>query len=418
MHSLPFSLRRPRILFVSEVATLCHFSRPLVLAGGLDPADYDVHFACTPEYHTLLEGAAFTRWPLNSRPGAEFLENLAAGRRIFELETLRDYVRDDLALIDQVKPDVVVGDMRFSLSVSTALRQVPYLMICNAYWSPYARQRFCVPEVPATRFLGPRVVNALFRLVRPLAFRYHMLPINRLRKEFGLSTLGWDHRRLYNAADHALYADAPELVPTHELPANHHYLGPITWSFPTPLPDWWDRVPRDRPIVYVGLGSSGRIERLPSILAALADLPVTVLASTCGRTAPESVAGNVYWADYLPGKEASARADLVISHGGSASAYVALAAGKPVLGIPSNMDQHLTMHYIERAGAGCSLRAEWATPGRIRAAVAAMLSDTVLRTAALRVARDFAAYDAPARFRALLDTLTARSVPASRALTA
>jgi UDP:flavonoid glycosyltransferase YjiC (YdhE family) len=390
------------VLFVAEAATLCHVSRPLVLAQALDRDEYDVHFACTPAYHGLLADSSFTTWPLQSLPGHEFLRALANGRRLFELATLRRYVLEDLKLIQAVQPDLIVSDLRFSLSVSAARQGVPHWMIANAYWSPFARQSFHVPELPLTRVLGPRLGEAMFKLLRPLVFAHHNRPINQLRKEFGLPTLGWDHRRLYTDAQQVLYADVPELVPTYDLPEHHHYLGPITWSFPTPLPDWWDTLAADRPLVYVCLGSSGRIELLPNVLEALGNLPVTVMASTCGRARPASLPRNVHWAEYLPGEAASARADLVICHGGSAAAYVALAAGKPVLGIPSNIDQHLTIDYIERAGAGRSVRAEWATSERVRAVVAAMLNDASLHAAAAHLGKVFASCDAPSRFRALL----------------
>lgn len=62
-------------------------------------------------------------------------------------------------------------------------------------------------------------------------------------------------------------------------------------------------------------------------------------------------------ARYVPGQAAAARADLVICNGGSATVYQALAAGTPVLGIPSNLDQYLMMEYVRRSGAGDYLRA-------------------------------------------------------------
>jgi UDP:flavonoid glycosyltransferase YjiC (YdhE family) len=265
-----------------------------------------------------------------------------------------------------------------------------------------------VPELPLTRRLGPGVCNPLFHLARPFAFRHHNLPINVLRREFGLASLGWDHRRLYTEADHALYADVPELVPTYDRPRNHHYLGPIIWSYPAPLPAWWEDIPSDRPAIYLGLGSSGAVEHLPRILEALAEMPVTVLLATSGRTELPALPGNVFCADFLPGREATARADLVICHGGSAAAYVALAEGKPVLGIPSNMDQHLTIDYIVQANAGRSLRSEHVTPGRVRELATVMLRDADLHASAHRMAEIFAAYDARRRFRGLLGALTGR----------
>jgi UDP:flavonoid glycosyltransferase YjiC (YdhE family) len=48
---------------------------------------------------------------------------------------------------------------------------------------------------------------------------------------------------------------------------------------------------------------------------------------------------------------------MVVCNGGSPTVYQAFAAGIPVLGIPSNLDQYLMMDYVQRYGAGNWLRA-------------------------------------------------------------
>lgn len=381
---------------------MCHVSRPLVLGQALEADPYEVHFACSEEYHPLFRGVAGRLHAIRSVPSGESLARVARGRPVFSTETLRAYVQQDLRLLEDVNPDLVVGDMRLSLAVSAPLAGVPYMALVNAYWSPYARQRFDVPELPITRVLGPRIVRPLFAMLRPLAFAQHCRPLNRVRREHGLPSLGNDLRQVYSHADYTLYADAPELVPTVDAPAHHHYLGPILWSFPTPLPGWWNELPDDRPVVFVSLGSSGRANLLQVVLDGLADRPVTVIAGTSGRTTPKRVPKNAFLTQYLPGIEATARADLLVSHGGSAPAYVALSQGTPVLGIPSNLDQHLTVDYVERAGAGLRLRAEDANRARVARAVAEMLENPSFGDAARRLSHVFSHYHAPDRFRELL----------------
>jgi UDP:flavonoid glycosyltransferase YjiC (YdhE family) len=62
------------------------------------------------------------------------------------------------------------------------------------------------------------------------------------------------------------------------------------------------------------------------------------------------------------------------------------------------------MAAIERRGAGRLLRSEHAHPAAIRAAVSAMLDDPGVSEAAAGLATLFARYDAPARFRSLVET--------------
>ncbi|HEX8204362.1 MAG TPA: glycosyltransferase [Isosphaeraceae bacterium] len=397
--------RRRRVLFVSEAVTLAHVARPFVLSRGLDPTRYETILAAAPRYEALFGDWVAGARPIRSIPSEQFLGALARGQPVYDAATLGAYVREDLEVIRETAPDVVVGDFRLSLSVSARVAGVPYLTVTNAYWSPYAHQRFPMPELPLSRRLGVGAARVLFDAVRPLAFALHTRPLNRVRRDYGLPSLGLDLRRVYTDADWTLYADVPELAPTVGLPAHHHYLGPILWSPDGEPPAWWAEVPRDRPAVYVTLGSSGRGALLDAALEALAPLPVSVLAATVrsGAGAGAGVPENAWVAPFLPGREAAARARLVLCNGGSPATHQALAVGTPVLGLAGNMDQHLNMVGIERRGAGRLLRSEHARPAAIRATVAAMLDDPKWAEAAAAVATIFARYDAVARFRSLVD---------------
>jgi UDP:flavonoid glycosyltransferase YjiC (YdhE family) len=147
-----------------------------------------------------------------------------------------------------------------------------------------------------------------------------------------------------------------------------------------------------RPLVYVTLGSSGKWDRLPLVLRALACLPVNVLVSTAGRREALPAYDNVRVARYVPGDLAAQKAALVITNGGASTAYQALAAGRPVVGIPHNLDQYLAMTAIAATGAGVLLRSGTLSPEALFQSVANLL-------------RSEAAYRA-ARFRAFVESVT------------
>jgi UDP:flavonoid glycosyltransferase YjiC (YdhE family) len=400
---MPVLSERVRVLFVAEAVTLAHAARPAVLAGSLDPRRYEVFLASADRYRSLLGELPFPVRPIYSISDTEFLHSLAHGRPLHDAETLRRYVEDDLAMLHEVQPDVVIGDLRQSLSVSARVAGIPFVTILNAYWSPYAHQQFTIPEVPATHILGVPVANAVFQVVRPLVMAAHCGPMNPVRREHGMPRTGYDLRRMYTDADYVLYADVPDMVPTFDLPATHRYLGPVLWSPTMAAPDWWEDVPSDRPAIYVTPGSSGAVRILPAVFEALAGEPVTLLAAAAGAEIPVPPA-NAFVAKYLDGMEAARRSQLVISNGGSPTSQQALCHGVPVLGIPSNMDQHLNMSYVERAGAGLLLRSEHATSANIRAAVRRLLSESSFRAAAGRLQQAFTAY-APGE---ILDDLLSR----------
>jgi UDP:flavonoid glycosyltransferase YjiC (YdhE family) len=407
---------RPRVLMLAEAVTLAHLARPLSLGQSLDPRLYDVQLACDPRYDAFLSAIDLPVVALHSIPQQRFLQALARGTPVYDRETLQAQVEEDLRVIESLSPDVVVGDFRLSLSISARLAGKPYIAVSNAYWSPYTRQRFPVPDLPWVRWVGTPLAQALFSAVRPLAFRIHARPMNQVRRRCGLAPMPPSLLHFYTDADVTLYADIPELFPLPGLPAHHRYIGAVLWSPPVPSPPWWHSLDRSRRTVFVSLGSSGQAHLLDPVLQALADLdePTQTIAATAGRFVPRQVPDNALVADYLPGAEAARRSALVICNGGSPTSQQALVAGVPVLGICSNMDQYMNMEAIQRAGAGRLLRAGKADARSIRAAARDLLSVSDYASAARRLKDGFASYDAPTRFRATLDEVLTKTGAGSR----
>ncbi len=383
-----------RILFFAEAVTLAHVARPLALAEALG-ADWEVHLACAPGYARFVR-APWQHHPLGSISPAAFLAALAKGRPLYDIATLERYAQEDLALLKQLKPDVVAGDFRLSLSVSARKAGVPYLNITNAYWSPYARIHYPIPEHPLAKIFGPALAGALFRLARPFVFARHAHPLNVLRRQYGLAPLPADLRYIYTDADQVLYADIPDFIPMGPLPQNHHFLGPVLWSPPVAPPAWWREAKSKGPWVYLTLGSSGKAELLPRILKILQEFDLPVVVATAGRAG--GLPAGAYAADYLPGLEACRHARLVICNGGSPTCQQALAAGVPILGLPSNLDQFLNMQAVEKNGAGRLVRADRAGVASLRAAVTELFNQPDYRSAALSVASAYERYPAPRRF--------------------
>jgi len=402
--------RPVRVLFVAEAVTLAHVARPAVLMQSLDPDRFETLLACDPRFNSLLPEALTSRLrPIHSIDSARFIRALANGAPVYDRSTLRDYVDEDRRVIEEFRPDVIVGDFRLSLSVSAELAGIPWINLTNAYWSPYHRVPIPMPELPASRWLGVKIASLFFRCMHPFLMPLHTIPLNRVRREFGLASLGTDLRKVYTNADLTLYADIPELMATDPLPSNHRFVGPILWSPGIAFPDWWERVPANRPVIYLTLGSSGRSDLAIQALAGLADLPVTVLCATLGKLNGPFPA-NVFEAPYLPGEAASARANLVICNGGSPTTQQALQAGVPVLGIAGNMDQHLNMQAIEKAGAGTLLRSEHATATQIRRAAENLLGNASAAAAARSLQTAMGRYNACQRFQeSLLGLLSTRS---------
>ena len=247
------------------------------------------------------------------------------------------------------------------------------LILCVLMAAP--SPAYSVPELPMTKVLGVGLSQLLFNLSRPLVFASHCIPLNQLRKKYGMASLGNDLRAVYSDADQLWLADMAEYFPLSPSAKNAHYLGPLPWSPGNKIPPWWDELDETLATIYVTLGSSGRVNLLPVVLQALAPLPVNVIAVTAGRTELTSIPDNAYISDFLPGDKAAARAALMICNGGSLSTYQAIQGATPVLGIVGNLDQHLNMNYLSHSGIGETLRSEYADIARIRELATQLLSE-------------------------------------------
>ncbi len=393
-----------RILYMAEDVTLAHVTRPLVLANSLDSHRYDIFFATGERYRHLVEDSGHSLYTIPTLSSEIFLDRLAKGTPVCTKDDLKASVRADLKLFAELSPDLVIGDFRLSLGISAELAKIPYASLTNAHWSPYSTLSFPLPEHPLVNIFGVGTTRFFLKILQPVIFKYHAAPFNSLRKTYGLDPLK-DLREVYTYGDWTLYLDLPALAPTSNTPDSHFYLGPVLWSPDIPLPEWWSDIHRDWPILYVTLGSSGDIRFMNTIIDTLGEMPVTVMIASAGRFDPAHLPDNIFAEKYLPGLEASKMASLVVCSGGTATTYQALSCGTPVLGIPSNADQYLSMEAIVKQEAGMLIRSGSVTRQNIRKGIETILENADYKQNANRLKNEILLYNAPERFSSFVDSL-------------
>jgi UDP:flavonoid glycosyltransferase YjiC (YdhE family) len=405
----------------------------MVLARGLDPRQYDVHFASARFDERLFDRTSFTRWPITSFSPEKQVAAVASGAPPYGETVLEKYVAEELHLYEAIRPDLVVSDLRHSTAISAPTFGVPCAAIVNAYWSRRAmlgrfpmpdrvrcetlinaflrrgakRDRFRMPDLPLARLLGASVVEKYFYPVAlPTVLRHFAAPVNKLRTKFGLPELG-DVIDLMTWGDYLLFPDDPLITPLAYQASQETFLGPLLWSPQVPLPEYWDELGRDRPMIYATLGSSGTVKAVPPVCEALGGMDVDVVLSTAGRFTPKNLPPNVYVVETIPGDLAARKASVVVCNGGASTGYQALSEGTPIVGIPSNIDQLLAAIAMRNAGAGLFLRAAKATPSEARSAVKRVMLEEDFTQTAQRVAASFAMFDPHASFRAVIDKVNA-----------
>lgn len=363
---------KQKILFFAEGATLAHVGRPYVLAESLDSSEFEVAFARPTSFAWLTANANFPILDLHCQDSAVFARRLDWGQPLYDYRTLERYLADDLALIEAEQPDVIVGDFRLSLSISARLAKVPYITLCDAYWSP---ERPLIPPLPVmawTPYVPLGLATWAFKHIAPSAMRTHTAPLEKLRAQHGLDSLGQDIRRCYTDADLRLFANPPLLFADTQTHSRAQFIGPIAWS-PRENIDLDSRIGTD-PLIYVTMGSSGDPAILMNLLPALEQTGLPIVIATAGKPLPPlSLGSQVQIFDYLPGAAVCKRAVLVVCNGGSPTTNQALSTGTPVLGIAKNMDQFLNMGAIESFGAGLLVRADRADRNTLEDALRRLL---------------------------------------------
>lgn len=374
-----------KVLFIGEGATLAHVARPVLLARQLDKNRFDVTVARPDSFAWLTKNEPFKTLDIWSQESKMFADRLDRGQPLYDFATLNRYVEDDFALLDSEKPDVVVGDFRLSLAVSARMRSVPFVTICDAYWSPGYPFPPPLPVLPLTRIAPIPVAEFIFRRVAPFAFRLHAIPIKRLHKRYGRPFQGYDLRRCYTDADLRLFANFPDLFPDVSTNEQAKFIGPLAWS---PTDANVDLASDGKPLIYVTMGSSGDPGVLATLIPILVRTGANILVASAGKSLPDGLnSASVKIFNYLPGDQVCRRARLVVCNGGSPTTNQALINGVPVLGIPQNMDQFLNMGAIERFGAGLHVRADRANKLRLNRAINALLGESRFGIRAAQLAK-------------------------------
>ena len=384
--------KKIRALFVGEAVTAAHVIRPLGLAREMDRSRYDTVMACDRRCKGMVEAENVAWRELPSIANDVFTKRLMQGTPLYTLAELDAYVRDDLKLIGDVRPDVIVGDFRISMSLAAKWSGIPYWALSNAHWSPAARLPMPTPDHTLIGLLGVQGWRCLLKATLPFFLAWQARAYNKLCRRYGIEPVrGQGAPEVYTRGARTLYLDMASLYPEIEFGANETCIGPVLWAPCPALPAWWDLIPQDKPVAFMSAGSSGSVSAMRQAITAVAGMGYTVLAATAGKMKAAELPSGVYAANFLPGLQAAARSDLVVCNGGSGLVYQALAHGKPVLGIPTNMDQWYVMEAVGRQGAGAILRTNAVSERLVRQTVTDLLENTDYRVAAQRMARELAA---------------------------
>jgi UDP:flavonoid glycosyltransferase YjiC (YdhE family) len=258
-----------------------------------------------------------------------------------------------LPLLDELRPDVVVNDILTLAPAIAAERAgvawatlIPHLFPEHEEGLPF----FAFGAQPPRTPLG-RVAWTLPLPMLRGGLRQGRAELNVERERAGLRPT----ERLYGGTSQelAMVATYPQLEYPRRWPPHVHVTGPMEFEMPSPDIE----IPAgDEPLVLVAPSTAQDPEcrLVRSALAALADEPVRVVATTNGHYPEEGieVPANAVLHGWLRYSQLMGEADLVICHGGHGTVARSLAAGTPLLCCPAVGDMSENAARVVWSGTG------------------------------------------------------------------
>lgn len=357
-----------RVLVFGEGISLAHVTRALLVAKALKAQGHEVLFATSEGKAQWVSTRGFDPAVVATSDPGPLYDRLRQLKPMYLRDELEASVDSDVNLIRGFKPDLVLGDCRNSLRISSELTEVPYAAIINANCGPWFGGAIRSPQsFPLNRVLGKRFVDRYLmpivgKLGQDVVCRRLSGPFADVQADRGCEQRCRDIRDLFVSPDINLIADLPDLMPSKPMPEGCHYVGPLFWgddaAFEASTMDVLNSLDQESPLIYLTLGSTGDSAGLAGLWEELGGLPYHFLVSGWQSDEAISVPENVTLAGFVSAPKVLERASLVVCHGGNGSIYQALAQGVPLLTMPTFFDQEIQSDQVEEYGVGSRIRQE------------------------------------------------------------
>ena len=357
------------------------------------------------DFEWLITNEGFPLIPMQPRLTPEKIERLYRIMRWesvnhpFGMDHLTDRIRGELDWLRALKPVAVVTGLCLSWPVSCRVAGLPLVWVAQTtsmapFWrSPLAFWPDIVDYRPF-RLVPERVLNYFGRYLMSFN-RLIMVRFNAACNLFGAppfrDTEFWE-------GNYTLLAEPPEFAGLDHLPSRFRFIGPLIARINRDIPPEVEHMPRDLPIVYFAMGSSGERGIIAAILKAFAGKPYRVVAPVKKllNGTPVDIPDNVLVTDWLPAHKVNPMADLSVIHGGLGTVMTACLSGTPIVGVGMHFEQEANLECVVRKGFGVRLRKRRFNPADVMDAVDRLMNDAGARRKAREFKEVIEKYDAPA----------------------
>jgi len=198
--------------------------------------------------------------------------------------------------------------------------------------------------------------------------------------------------------DYTLLADIPEWVGFSGIRPNLYYIGPLPLRLNREIPREIIEMPKDKPVVYFAMGSSGKPGLIGDIIEGFRDKPYRVIAPVESHIKDMNleIPSNVIVTGFLPAHKVNPMADISVIHGGQNTVMNACLSGTPIVGIGMHPEQQANLDACVRKGFAIRLNKKRVTASAVLDAIDKLLHDVKAKEVVKKFQHELMKWDGPA----------------------
>jgi len=349
------SIKKP-LLLIFPFNVLAHYLRCLKLANHLQPY-FEIRFLQSAKYCSFINAGGYETFDCNTFDA----DNVQACIRKFDFSwlnknDLEKIYLNQLAVIEEMRPLVILGDTMPTLKMATEKTGVKYISLLNGYIS---RHHADVHQMPAShpfykycKLLPSRVLDFLVEKGEQMSFKEIHQPFRELRNKYKLS--GKHSYEDEMEGDINLLCDLPELFPQKILPAGYYHIPPLFYEEAEAKDDVAEKLDKSKKTLFASMGSTGDWSKVSFLNHSYFERYNII---TAGDTTHVVNTPNVINRSFVNIHSLFPFVDLVICHGGNGTVYQALLFSIPLLCKTAHFEQQWNVHKLETLQLGKSLDA-------------------------------------------------------------
>lgn len=340
------------LLFAPVTFDLAETTRMIEIAKGIvnHPSAskvFDIQFISNGgDLEHLIEEENFPLKRLEPRLTSEkieFIGKVDKGEKFapaFTQKELIAFIDNEVKYLQEIKPVAVITGSYVTIPVSCRILKIPLVWVIQSTWLEdfFARGAGMTDNIkfPPIKKIADWMVLLFINFWIRVGF---LGPVNQATKHYGVQ--GYPSIFDYWRGDITLVAEPAEFTGV-KLPPNYYYTGPLIARQSFPIPDEVKNIPRDKPIIYFAMGSSGTPQIIARIVESFEGKPYRVIAPVkqhLRKVRGVKIPSNVLVTDWLLAHQVNQIADLSLIHGGIGTIMTSAYAGKPVVGVGMQTEQ-------------------------------------------------------------------------------